>query len=255
VSLDCSDETYSSLVPVLQWNVGPPANDLAGHVGQNLSVQGFNADPSIFPLAAFSVGLGTDFIPFQIDYADPMFLRLNFTGKWIPSWVVIPEDFTENDWVYLVLKGLQGGSPGAHPIHLHGHDFAILAQNATTFPTDPSKMFLKTKNPPRRDVVLLPSGGYVVIAFKTDNPGSWLMHCHIANHASNGLGLQILERKEDAMKIWPSVANSTALRVANAGCHNWTKWWGDCNNWWSPTGKPGGGCELTPWDFAPDSGV
>lgn len=31
----------------------------------------------------------------------------------------------------------------------------------------------------RRDVASLPGGGYLVLAFKTDNPGSWLMHCHI----------------------------------------------------------------------------
>jgi hypothetical protein len=99
VSLDCSDETYGDLHPILPWNVGPAANDISGHVGQNLSVQGFNKSPTIFPLAAFSIGLGSDFIPFQIDYADPMFLRLNFTGKWTPSWVVIPEDYTDKDWV------------------------------------------------------------------------------------------------------------------------------------------------------------
>lgn len=34
-------------------------------------------------------------------------------------------------------------------------------------------LHLNTHNPPRRDVVLLPGNGFVVIAFKTDNPGSW----------------------------------------------------------------------------------
>jgi hypothetical protein len=42
-----------------------------------------------------------------------------------------------------------------------------------------------------------------MIAFKADNPGNWLMHCHIAAHASFGLGAQILERQADANAIWP----------------------------------------------------
>lgn len=62
------------------------------------------------------------------------------------------------------------GVPAAHPIHLHGHDFVILAQedaqwDGKTIPPN------DTKNPPRRDVALLYAGGYLALAFKLDNPG------------------------------------------------------------------------------------
>lgn len=65
-------------------------------------------------------------------------------------------------------------------------DVVLLAQNNTTF--DPAASFstFNFVNPPRRDVVLLPGGGYIAIAFKPDNPGAWLVHCHIAWHASAG---------------------------------------------------------------------
>ena len=43
----------------------------------------------------------------------------------------------------------------------------------------------------------LAAGGYLVIAFKTDNPGSWLMHCHVAWHASEGLAVQFVERERE----------------------------------------------------------
>lgn len=36
-------------------------------------------------------------------------------------------------------------------------------------------------------------GGYLVVAFITDNPGVWLMHCHIGWHAAMGFALQIIE--------------------------------------------------------------
>lgn len=65
-------------------------------------------------------------------------------------------------------------------------DIVLLAQSNTTF--DPAASFstFNFTNPPRRDVVLLPANGYIAIAFKPDNPGAWLMHCHIAWHASAG---------------------------------------------------------------------
>jgi len=43
---------------------------------------------------------------------------------------------------------------------------------------------------------MLPGGGWLAIAFPLDNPGAWLMHCHIAWHVSDGLAVQFLETKE-----------------------------------------------------------
>lgn len=52
---------------------------------------------------------------------------------------------------------------------------------------------LNLVNPPRRDVASLPANGYLAMAFRKDNPGSWIIHCHIAWHASEGLGLEFVE--------------------------------------------------------------
>jgi hypothetical protein len=86
----------------------------------------------------------------------------------------------------------------------------------------------------------------VVIAFKTDNPGSWLMHCHIATHASAGLALQILERQADAAKIWPT-ATSPAIQEAKRVCKNWDAWFANCKNQWNGCGS------VAP--FQDDSGI
>lgn len=59
-------------------------------------------------------------------------------------------------------------------------DVVLLAQSNTTFDPVSSYQSFNFINPPRRDVVLLPAGGYIAIAFKPDNPGAWLVHCHIA---------------------------------------------------------------------------
>lgn len=76
-------------------------------------------------------------------------------------------------------------------------------------------------NPPRRDVALLPGGGYLIIAFRADNPGIWLVHCHIAWHASSGLAMQILERKKDLQKM----LTPDRLKEPNRVCDNWKKWY------------------------------
>jgi hypothetical protein len=66
-------------------------------------------------------------------------------------------------------------------IHLHGHDFLIIAEGKGIF-TDSVLATSNLINPPRRDVVTMPAsdpnanvtGGYLVIAFNLNNPGTWV---------------------------------------------------------------------------------
>jgi hypothetical protein len=126
-------------------------------------------------------------------------------------------------------------------MHLHGHDFAILGQGDNSSDLDASNVQLNFNNPPRRDTVLITSGGWVALAFRADNPGSWLFHCHIPWHASNGLALQILERQEDFKKMMsvPGRLDET-IRV----CRQWDSWVSNSSNWYYPEGP-----------FQDDSGI
>ena len=99
----CSDEEYKNLVPIRKWTVGTAANLKPGeYVGQNFSVTAGAAAGTMFPFAIFSMG-GDDtpdeFLPLRVDYANPTFLNLNNTGRWNPQWVVVPENYKNNDWV------------------------------------------------------------------------------------------------------------------------------------------------------------
>jgi hypothetical protein len=76
---------------------------------------------------------------------------------------------------------------------------------------------LKTNNPIRRDTATLPAGGYLVLAFLSNNPGAWLMHCHIPFHVSAGFGLQFVEQ---ISKIRHSNGDFGAMQ---AGCKDWQK--------------------------------
>ena len=45
----------------------------------------------------------------------------------------------------------------------------------------------------RKDTVVIPVGGYVVIQFLADNPGYWFMHCHVETHLREGMAVIINE--------------------------------------------------------------
>lgn len=124
-------------------------------------------------------------------------------------------------------------------MHLHGHDFALLAQGNDSTQL-PNSVTLNFDNPPRRDTALIVSGGYIVIAFKADNPGAWLFHCHIPWHASNGLAIQILERQQDLAALMTPQRLAETRRV----CGNWSDWYADPANHWNQTGP-----------FQDDSGI
>jgi FtsP/CotA-like multicopper oxidase with cupredoxin domain len=40
-----------------------------------------------------------------------------------------------------------------------------------------------------RDTVQIPSRGYAILRFRADNPGVWLLHCHVAWHAATGMAM------------------------------------------------------------------
>lgn len=122
--------------------------------------------------------------PFRVNFSDPTILDLQ-RQTWDRSLdVVTLDNKTEDQWIWLVItapdevppdgEGLF--IPAAHPMHLHGHDFALLKQSSDPWNASETELSCKGKgiqcnNPPRRDVALLPASGYLIIAFKADNPG------------------------------------------------------------------------------------
>ncbi|GAB7365366.1 hypothetical protein MBLNU230_g6445t1 [Neophaeotheca triangularis] len=114
-----------------------------------------------------------------------------------------------NTWTYWVIQETTGIVAGQavdvnvpHPIHLHGHDFYVLGKGNGQFTPDSANQ-LNYDNPTRRDSAMLDGGGWLAIAFQTDNPGAWVMHCHIAWHADEGLSLQFLETPEMMSEVNP----------------------------------------------------
>lgn len=71
----------------------------------------------------------------------------------------------------------------AHPMHLHGHHFQVVAVNGVAVAGAV------------RDTVLVPVGASVTIAFDADNPGPWLFHCHNLLHMATGMMTELVYGK------------------------------------------------------------
>ncbi|XP_059643550.1 laccase-7 [Cornus florida] len=74
-----------------------------------------------------------------------------------------------------------------HPIHLHGFNFHVLAQGFGNYDSVNDSKKFNFVNPQQRNTIAVPVGGWAVIRFKANNPGVWLMHCHLDVHLPWGL--------------------------------------------------------------------
>ncbi|XP_065853546.1 laccase-17-like [Euphorbia lathyris] len=75
----------------------------------------------------------------------------------------------------------------SHPLHLHGFNFFVIASGFGNFDWNRDSVKFNLVDPVERNTVGVPSGGWVAIRFRADNPGVWFMHCHFDVHLSWGL--------------------------------------------------------------------
>ncbi len=71
----------------------------------------------------------------------------------------------------------------SHAMHMHGHHMSEISRVRQT------RQGLKTikGRPDWRDTVLVNRGEAVKIAFVADNPGKWMLHCHMLEHQAGGM--------------------------------------------------------------------
>jgi suppressor of ftsI len=66
--------------------------------------------------------------------------------------------------------------PMSHPIHLHGQRFLVVAKDGVA-----------NHNLVWKDTILVPVGATVDLLVEMSNPGTWMTHCHIAEHLQTGM--------------------------------------------------------------------
>lgn len=69
-----------------------------------------------------------------------------------------------------------------HPMHLHGHHMLVLSRNGKPV----------TGSPWWSDTLDVAPGETYVVAFRADNPGVWMDHCHNLEHAAAGMTMHLM---------------------------------------------------------------
>jgi iron transport multicopper oxidase len=87
-----------------------------------------------------------------------------------------------------------------HPIHIHGHNVQLAARGAGVYTHSNvnntisewdsfSNQFINRENhvvfnstPMRRDTWFINPLSFYIVRFRADNPGVWLLHCHMEWH-------------------------------------------------------------------------
>ncbi|KAJ8299997.1 hypothetical protein KUTeg_021516 [Tegillarca granosa] len=131
--------------------------------------------------------------------------------------------------IEMIISNMAKASGWSHPVHMHGHTFHVLKMGFATYNETTGKFIednldidcrggtarkdsycnnptwsnstwldgdvpgLELERPPRKDTLIIPTGGYAVIRFKSDNPGVWILHCHIKLHFSDGMAILLNE--------------------------------------------------------------
>lgn len=135
-------------------------------------------------------------------------------------------NLNHNDTVHFVLTNMGTGKGWGHPVHLHGHSFELLKMGFPTYDritgnvnfeneeirsirrgndyctsstwsdsswVNSNAPGLNLVNPPLKDTVVIPRGGYVVIRIRANNPGLWLLHSLVDHQTSYGMSLMLNE--------------------------------------------------------------
>ncbi|HEX7735193.1 MAG TPA: multicopper oxidase family protein, partial [Ktedonobacteraceae bacterium] len=113
----------------------------------------------------------------QVGFRDGMYQFLHmFNGKTSPY----TDPIIVKEGQYVKLRFINHTNE-YHPIHLHGHVFSVLSKNGKRI----------TGSPIHLDSILVGPGETWEGAFLADNPGLWMIHCHVLVHAFNGLSTMV----------------------------------------------------------------
>lgn len=124
----------------------------------------------------------------KIEWEDSMTMMNSMAFANTVQWKIIDQETRKEndsiDWKFKVGDTVKikiyndpnSAHPMQHPIHFHGQRFLILSTNG-----------VKNMNMVWKDTTLVQKGDTVEILVAMDNPGTWMAHCHIAEHLESGM--------------------------------------------------------------------
>ncbi|KAK1589870.1 multicopper oxidase [Colletotrichum navitas] len=112
-------------------------------------------------------------------------------------------------WVDMVFQVVNSPQP-PHPIHKHGNKMFLLGSGTGNFTWNSIEEAVAANStgwnlidPPRRDTFATPNAidnpTWMAVRYLVNNPGAWLLHCHIQSHIQGGMSAII----QDGIDAWP----------------------------------------------------
>ncbi|KAL3845850.1 hypothetical protein ACJIZ3_003253 [Penstemon smallii] len=126
--------------------------------------------------------------------------RFNYTADIIPRTLWRAGNGTEvrvlryNSTVEIVFQGTNTVAGIDHPMHLHGQSFYVVGWGFGNFDKDRDPLSYNLVDPPYQNTIAVPRNGWTAIRFRANNPGVWLMHCHLDRHLSWGMDMVFITR-------------------------------------------------------------
>jgi FtsP/CotA-like multicopper oxidase with cupredoxin domain len=151
----------------------------------------FGGDAVGMPMAVAHVtisGPGMKSNPLPLDYSyasptlDPGYTDVRYTFQGFgENWMINGETFpdvtiAEFEVGQEIIMEVRNISPTQHPFHTHGHAFEVLTLNG-----EAPRVKLMSDN------YDIPIGGIARLRMELNNPGDWMVHCHILPHADDGM--------------------------------------------------------------------
>ncbi|XP_023876557.2 laccase-7 [Quercus suber] len=125
--------------------------------------------------------------PVKFDYTNPN-ISLDRSLIFAPKATKV-KTLKYNSTVEIVLQNTAFVGIENHPIHIHGFNFHVLAQGFGNYDSVNDQGKFNFVNPQTRNTIAVPVGGWAVIRFQANNPGIWLVHCHLDVHLPWGLAM------------------------------------------------------------------
>ena len=137
---------------------------------------------------------------------------------------------TGEQWFEIILININSNGGVAHPIHQHGGWYNVIGQGQFPYNITRKTVVSMDKNcssgnqclprnfdhPVFKDVVLVPTNGYVIFRTPLDNPGNWILHCHINYHVEHGMAMVLQFGEPEGWAMGPD--KQAALSNKNKMC-------------------------------------
>ena len=158
----------SSLVPY--WVQTVPSSDFASSLRElDVTITGQRITPNGSAIFVWALGNSS----LNLDWEYPTLSYLMDGNTSYPDALNVIPTVTEGRWNFWLVQQPAGLAPIPHPIHLHGHDVFVLGQGSGSFDVNTAELNFATA--PRRDTASVQAGGWLALAFNSNNPGKLLV--------------------------------------------------------------------------------